>query len=152
MNSDENPARPGSLLTVYATGAGLMNPGEEDGSAGIDGAQPFGPVSCRIGQISVPPSPVHKCEIVYAGSTSSQIAGVIQIRVRLPGDVLYLFRSDPSLELEVGGSISGPIGIPGAVDRRAAGAARLVFNTSRRDQRFILHLLYRRTNNNSLSS
>jgi len=61
LNSPQHPAKPGSWITVYATGGGLMNPAETDGRLGIVGSVPESPVSCTI----VPTGP---CTVLYAGS------------------------------------------------------------------------------------
>ena len=100
-NSGGNPAHPGSLLTVYATGAGLIGP---------DGG-PILPVTCRLGGASVPPSPTHECPVLSAGLSPSLIAGIIAIQIRLPDDVPYEFSAFPSLEFEFGDAVSDPVGI-----------------------------------------
>ena len=111
LNSDENPAKPGAWITVYATGGGLMSPAEVDGKVGIVGSLPELPVSCMIVQASVPPSPVHACTVLYAGSADWLISGGLQINLRLPGEVTYLFSDSPSLEFQVGSELSVPVAI-----------------------------------------
>jgi len=77
VNSPQNPARVGSVVSIFATGEGQTSP------AGIDGkpaseplARPILPVSVTIGGQTVPPS--------YAGAAPGQVAGVTQINVTIP--------------------------------------------------------------------
>jgi uncharacterized protein (TIGR03437 family) len=77
VNSPDNPAAAGSILTLYATGAGLMQPAVADGQ-----------VETTVG--STPVLPVHvsfagaSAEILYAGPALGIVAGVLQVNVRVP--------------------------------------------------------------------
>ena len=77
INSPDNPAAPGSVVTLWATGAGLLSP------AGIDGAvdagnrpQPVLPVLAQMGgQVA---------DVLYAGGAPGMVEGVIQVNLRVP--------------------------------------------------------------------
>lgn len=80
LNSQANPARVGSLVSIFATGEGQTSP------AGIDGkpssqppARPILPVTVTIGGQTVLPS--------YAGAAPGKIAGLLQINVTIPGSI-----------------------------------------------------------------
>ena len=78
INSSNNPAPPGSVVTLWATGAGQFSP------PGIDGAVvsadnlplPVLPVLAQIGG--------NPAEVLYAGGAPGIVEGVIQVNVRVP--------------------------------------------------------------------
>jgi uncharacterized protein (TIGR03437 family) len=76
VNSPAAPAAPGSVIVLFATGAGEIAPGRSSGQRAV---APFGqlalPVSVRIG--SAP------AEILYAGEAPG-LVGVAQFNVRVP--------------------------------------------------------------------
>lgn len=78
LNSAANPAAPGSVAILYATGAGNLNPSASDGS--VIAAPPFPapvlPVTVFIGQ--------QTAEVLYAGTAPGMVAGILQINVRIP--------------------------------------------------------------------
>ncbi len=87
LNSQENPAAPGSIVTVFMSGAGeMMGASYQDG-------QVFDP-STPLADLPSPKLPVTlttlngtadgPLEILYAGQTPSSLAGVIQINFRVP--------------------------------------------------------------------
>ena len=80
VNSWSNPAAPGSVVTLYATGAGHMNPPEADGS--VPNSPPFPVptlgVSVSIGNQSA--------GVLYAGAAPGSVAGVLQINVTIPSN------------------------------------------------------------------
>ena len=78
-NSQSNPADPGSVITIFATGEGQTDP------AGIDGVastapfpQPIGQVDLRVGG--------RPAEILFAAEAPG-VAGVLQIDARIPAIV-----------------------------------------------------------------
>jgi uncharacterized protein (TIGR03437 family) len=78
-NSQSNPADPGLVITIFATGEGQTDP------AGIDGAastapypQPIGQVDLRVGG--------RPAEILFAAEAPGA-AGVLQIDARIPAIV-----------------------------------------------------------------
>jgi uncharacterized protein (TIGR03437 family) len=80
VNSQSNPASPGSVVVLYATGAGVTTPASVDGQL-ITSPYPIPdlPISVTInGDIA---------KIVYAGAAPGLVAGVVQINVVLPANV-----------------------------------------------------------------
>jgi uncharacterized protein (TIGR03437 family) len=82
VNGPQNPAPAGSIVSIYATGEGLMNPaGIEGGIAPADPlTTPVLPVSVRIGQ--------QEARVLYAGSAPGQPFGLIQINAVVPEGTL----------------------------------------------------------------
>ena len=77
VNTPSNPAEPGSLITLFAHGAGQTNP------PGIDGQisesilpEPLLPVSAQIAGLDAP--------VQYAGAAPGMIAGVLQVNCLVP--------------------------------------------------------------------
>jgi uncharacterized protein (TIGR03437 family) len=78
VNSPGNPAENGSIVTLYATGAGVMQPAIPDGQIVTSTeSKPVLPVSVRIGAAPA--------EVLYAGPAPGMVAGILQINVRVPG-------------------------------------------------------------------
>ncbi len=100
-NSAANPAAAGSTITFYATGEGQTSPVGVDGQ--LDGAnppQPVLPVAVTIGG--------EAARVQYAGGVEGQVAGLMMVRVQIPGGVAA-GRAVP-VQLQVGTAAS-----PGAV-------------------------------------
>jgi uncharacterized protein (TIGR03437 family) len=86
-NSANNPAAPGSIVTVYATGLGPITPSQPDGSLiGVPlptntftfGVEAIYTVGIPFGtEIDVP------FEVTYAGPAPTLVAGVSQINFRI---------------------------------------------------------------------
>ena len=79
INTPDNPASPGSLVSIYGTGDGQTLPNGKDGII-IGGAADLRytllPVTASIGgQIA---------DVVYAGSVGGEVAGIFQANVRVP--------------------------------------------------------------------
>ena len=92
-----NPAQAGSIISLYCTGAGLMNPAAANGHiTGSSLASPQLPVSVSIGsRILV---------VTYSGDAPGFVSGALQVNVQLPDDLLTGYYD---LELRVGNAISG---------------------------------------------
>jgi len=88
FNSPSNPARRGSIVTIYATGGGEAAPGVADGQI-LGGVLPTTslPVSAFFDLDYVfgedEPTPG---EVLYAGGSSGSVAGLLQVNVRVPLD------------------------------------------------------------------
>ena len=103
FNTAANPAAPGSIVSIWATGAGLTGLLPPDGvvfqtGGGTD--RPILPVSVLDVADSL--------EVLYAGSAPGDVAGVMQVNFRLPAS------PDPSsfaVHLQVGDGLSDPVGI-----------------------------------------
>lgn len=97
INSQSNPAGPGSIVVLFATGAGKLDPVPEDGTA-IAGTPPRTlPASAYIGSCPA--------EVLYSGSAPGLIAGAIQVNVRVP-DQPQCGRGNLRVVLFFGGALS----------------------------------------------
>ncbi len=77
LNSLDNPAARGSVMTVYFTGSGRTSPPGADGIiAGDNPSRLVDPFSVSIGG--------HKANVTYAGSAPRMVSGVLQIRFVVP--------------------------------------------------------------------
>jgi uncharacterized protein (TIGR03437 family) len=105
VNSPSNPARPGSIVVMYATGAGQTDPPGVDGQTNGDyPPRPILPISVKIGGLD--------SEVVYAGGAPQLISGILQINCRIPERVVPGFAVP--VELSVG-TVVGPTGVTLAV-------------------------------------
>jgi uncharacterized protein (TIGR03437 family) len=77
VNGAAHPAKAGSYISLWLTGAGQMNPAGVDGQAGANPLpQAAAPVAVTIGGQSVTPQ--------YAGQAPGAVAGVMQINALIP--------------------------------------------------------------------
>jgi uncharacterized protein (TIGR03437 family) len=76
VNTHDNPAAPGSVVSVYLTGLGLTNPPLEAGHV----ATASGSLQTRV-QVALRNS---SAEILYAGPAPGLLAGIYQINFRVP--------------------------------------------------------------------
>ncbi len=75
-NTPSNPAHPGSIVVLFATGAGPLDPVPEDGAI-VQGTLPRTlPASAYIGSC--------QADVLYSGSAPGLIAGAIQVNLRIP--------------------------------------------------------------------
>ena len=80
INSSQNGADPGSIVSIYATGAGQTNPLGVDGTiTGSVLATPQLPVTVQIAG--------ETAQVQYAGAAPGEPAGVIQVNAQIPADV-----------------------------------------------------------------
>jgi len=108
-----NPATKGAIITIFAAGAGLMNPRSADGQVEGPGlAHPLLPVSATIDGID--------SKVLYAGSAPSLVSGVLQVNLQIP-ESLYGY-GPKSIRLKVGNRTS-PDGVTITVARMQAGPA-----------------------------
>lgn len=97
LNSPSNPARRGSIVTLYATGGGEAAAGIEDGQI----------LSNILPRTSLPvavffdlgnnefPVPSKPGEVLYAGGVSGSVAGLLQVDVRVPANAVATGRAVP---------------------------------------------------------
>ncbi len=78
VNSATNPAAPGSVISIFGTGAGLIDPLPDDGEIIQDTSH-----LTRL-PVTVIFSGPATGEVLYAGAAPTLVAGAIQINVRLP--------------------------------------------------------------------
>ena len=69
LNSTTNPAAPGSIIMLYATGGGVQN----------DDALLIAPVTATVGG--------QAAKVLYAGGAPDEIAGMVQVNIQLPAGV-----------------------------------------------------------------
>jgi uncharacterized protein (TIGR03437 family) len=114
-NSAGNPAAPGSVIVLYATGVGQLSPGGQDGSVVTADSlpQPVLPVSATIGgQVA---------QVLYAGGAVGIVEGIIQVNLQIPAGMQT---GTAEVLLQVGDSVSQS-GLTVAVQAGAqAGATR----------------------------
>lgn len=106
LNSPQNPARPGSIVTIYATGGNPIDWGDGD-IVPPDSARGYSsPVSVLAGF----GYPATSLEVDYAGDAPGLVAGVMQINFRLPATlspaVPFSFQLEVGTVLGVGGTIA----------------------------------------------
>ncbi len=77
-NSAANPAERGSVVVLFGTGGGRMEPAPQDGQVISGGVlpKPILPVTAMVGG--------NEAEVLYAGAAPDLVAGVLQINVRVP--------------------------------------------------------------------
>jgi uncharacterized protein (TIGR03437 family) len=80
-NNWDNPADPGSIVVMYATGGGVTDPPSEDGkiTSDLPYPKPLLPV-----QVFIDNQPA---EVLYAGAAPGIVQGVLQINARIPPGV-----------------------------------------------------------------
>lgn len=79
VNSVSNPAAPGSVVALFATGGGLTTPSSADGAlSAAPYSKPMLPVSVTVNGETVP--------VRYAGAAPGLVAGVLQINIVVPAD------------------------------------------------------------------
>ncbi len=100
LNTPVSPARPGHVISIFASGAGTMDPPAADGAISQGTEQrPIFPVSVRIGGLDA--------EVLYAGSAPGLIAGVLQVNCKIPADVVV----GPAVEIVLTvGDVPSPAG------------------------------------------
>jgi uncharacterized protein (TIGR03437 family) len=98
LNSASKPAARGSVVSLYATGAGLWDRSVPNGAI-MDAnlARPQLPVYVRIGTEPV--------EVVYAGSAPTLVNGGLQVNIRIPDTAES---GNQPIKLIVGTSASAP--------------------------------------------
>lgn len=92
------PARPGEVITLYATGLGFSQPVWSPGDI-VRGLAPLeNQLTIRVGGILIPAA-----DILYAGLAPESISGLYQINLRLPGN---LSPGNQPITVSVGGASS----------------------------------------------
>jgi uncharacterized protein (TIGR03437 family) len=76
INGASNPAAPGSVIQIFATGEGMTIPG---GITGDEANRPKLPVTVSISGVDAP--------VLYAGSSPGSIAGLVQVNAIVPAVV-----------------------------------------------------------------
>jgi uncharacterized protein (TIGR03437 family) len=80
VNTAANPVKVGEYISLFVTGEGQTSPGGVDGKLGGSApATPLLPVTVTIGGI--------RAMVQYAGSVAGQVAGLMQVNVKIPDGV-----------------------------------------------------------------
>jgi uncharacterized protein (TIGR03437 family) len=105
INTPWNAAARGSIIAIYATGAGQTDPPGVDGRvAGEPLPIPVLPVSVRIGGLTA--------EVLYRGAAPGLISGALQVNCRIPDNVVPGFSVPVQLNI---GTATSPAGVTVAV-------------------------------------
>ena len=98
MNSFANPASAGSVIMVYGTGFGALNPPLSDGQAATDAVPTLLPVTATVGGVPA--------NVLYAGAAPGLVAGLVQINLQIPAGLA----PSPAIPLSVmvGGVAAAP--------------------------------------------
>jgi len=87
-NGGSNPAAPGSIVSIFATGLGVMTPQLPDG------AVPAAPVNTPVLPILALVNQ-QQAQVLYIGNAPTLVEGVVQINLRLPNPIPMPFGSQP---------------------------------------------------------
>ncbi len=98
VNSEANPAPPGSVIQIFATGEGFTDPPGVDGLIARGSLpKPLLPVRVSIGGA--------EAEVTYSGAAPGAVAGLMQVNARIPSGASS---GQIPLLLTVGGKVSQP--------------------------------------------
>jgi len=98
VNTAARPAAPGSVIILYGTGGGAVNPPATTGGIATGAASLALPVVVEFGSGNNRP----RGTVLYAGSAPGLVNGVMQINVRLPASVT----GEVPLRVTVGTAVS----------------------------------------------
>ena len=79
VNSSQNGADPGSVVSIYATGGGQTDPPSVDGAIATEAATTKLQVKVQIAG--------ENAEVLYGGAAPGEPSGVLQVNARIPADV-----------------------------------------------------------------
>jgi uncharacterized protein (TIGR03437 family) len=101
LNTAQSPVPRGGIIQIFATGEGQTRPSGVDGKlAAVPLTAPLLPVTVTVGG--------RPATILYAGGAPGLVAGVVQINVRVPDDIMP--ESTVPVVIRVG-EIASPAGI-----------------------------------------
>ncbi len=99
VNSPQNPAAPGSIVTIFASGAGGLHSSQPDGSIPSEaGGGPVLPVAVLLNNRSL--------EVLYAGNAPGLVINLLQINLRLRQQ-----GAGGEFQLMIGGFFSDPFSL-----------------------------------------
>ncbi len=113
VNSAAHPAGPGSVVTLWATGAGLYRGNGFPADGTIVSAGSLGAPALPVSVVAAPGAfsqALDSLEVEYAGDAPGAVFGVIQVNFRLP-EFFAPGTSSYRIQLQVGGSLSDPVSI-----------------------------------------
>ena len=106
VNTPANPASRGSVVSLFATGAGQMDPPGTDAQIGDESAlgRPVLPVFVQVGTTPA--------ELLYAGTAPGQVSGSLQVNFRIPDSIGPSFGTPVSIQV---GSVRSQTGVTIAI-------------------------------------
>ena len=104
INSSQNGADPGSVVSIYGTGGGQTDPPSVDGTLATNASTTHLPVTVQIAG--------ETADVLYAGAAPGEPSGVIQVNARIPADVAR--RTNASVVIKVG-AVSSQAGVTVAI-------------------------------------
>jgi uncharacterized protein (TIGR03437 family) len=88
INSATNPAKLGSIISVYLTGEGQTNPGGVDGKAAVQPLpQPQLQLTATLASQQV--------GVTYGGGAPGFVAGLMQMNLQIPANLVQTFAAGP---------------------------------------------------------
>jgi uncharacterized protein (TIGR03437 family) len=111
LNSEKNPARQESIVTIYATGLNNTQPPLATGAIATEAA-PLA-LQMRVGSdagIQIGPATSGQTEITYAGAAPGFVAGLTQINFRIPVGIFHGF-SGLYIQQPTNSSFSSQVGV-----------------------------------------
>lgn len=96
LNAEANPAPRGSVVTLFATGEGLLDP---PGATGATAEAPYGKPLLRV-RLAIGG---YQAQILYAGAAPGQV-GLLQVNARVPAG--YVPTGALKVELRIGAAVS----------------------------------------------
>jgi uncharacterized protein (TIGR03437 family) len=88
VNGPNNPAHPGDIVALYASGAGQMSPAATDGEITKDASQKIAQqVRVHLDWDGQPGAA--DAEVTYAGAAPLLVSGVVQINFRIPAGATF---------------------------------------------------------------
>lgn len=108
LNSATNAAHAGSIVTIWATGAGLDDsPSDQDGWISNSAVfTPLLPVSVLNATSYANRSGIDSLEVLYAGDALGLVTGAIQVNFRLPENIPGVDPGQFTFQLQIGGAVS----------------------------------------------
>jgi uncharacterized protein (TIGR03437 family) len=105
LNTFQNPAPRGTVISIYATGGGTLAPAGLDGGFWSRGPLSFlsAPAAVLIGGVSA--------EVLYAGSAPGLLSGVLQINARVPEQLSAPEVEVLDLTVQIANTVSRPVSI-----------------------------------------
>jgi uncharacterized protein (TIGR03437 family) len=92
INTQQNPAAIGSVVTVFVNGAGLQTPTPADGTRAPSGPRLAQPLTASVQGLSQVYAgdywpELQNCDVQYAGAAPGEIAGLLQVNIGLGTNV-----------------------------------------------------------------
>lgn len=110
LNSSANPARRGSVLSMYLTGEGRISPSVPDGAI-LSNTLPSPTQRVSVEFVSLDdelwPFKAAMADVLHAGGVSGSVAGLLQIKVRVPPEVDTTWSEEVFVGVSIGSERTG---------------------------------------------